>query len=179
MKGPCLTGVVVVAVLLAGCDSQPAASPQASQELPYHSSGDFQTQVIYLSKIVAIQKYLSVYPDGDVKASFSLGKVHWVEPELAADTGDRFDESVKGEIKRVGVSEDGLWLLAESEELGRGPVQTITNTTALLLASGKLHSAADISKEHANPSAILSTKLEPVELFFDRHLILLLQKAKR
>ena len=166
--------LLLAVTFLVGCNSQPAVSTKPNQELPYRFSGDFQTQVVYLSTSVAIGKYLSVQGDGEVKTFFTLGRAHWVRPELAADTGDRFDESVKGLIKRVGISEDGRWLVAESDELDRNTL------TAVSLSSGQMQSAADITTlQQAVPSAISSRNLMPVELFFDRHLILRFQKMTK
>jgi hypothetical protein len=165
---------------LSGCDLQPAVSTKPNQELPYRFSGDFQTQVVYRSTLIAIEKHLSVKGDGDVETFFSLGRAYWVRPELAADTGDRFEESVKGLIKRVGISEDGRWLVADSEELSRNTLQPIVHARAVSLSSGQMHLAADIATlQRTVPSAISSTSLEPVELFFDRRMILRVQSMTK
>lgn len=156
----------VVATLLSGC-----ATPR--QRLPYHFSGDFQTQVLYLSPLVAIEKYLTVYSDGNTKTFFTVGRAHREESELAADTGDRFDESVKGTIKRVGTSADRRWLLVDSDDYNLETRKPVAYVTAIALSSGQMYSAGDLSSlAKVVPSGVTSTKLDAVELFFDRTLIL-------
>jgi len=144
----------------------------STQDLPYHVSDDFQTQVLYLTKVVAMAKHLSVYPDGDSRTSFTLGRAHQEDAELASDTGDRFDQSVRGLIKRVGTSTDGRWLLAESEEYDWENRTLVTYATAIELSSAQFHSARDgAALGKLVPGGVASTKLEPVELFFDRCMI--------
>jgi hypothetical protein len=154
------------ATLLFGC-----AAPQ--KRLPYHFSGDFRTQVLYLSSLVAIEKFVRVDTSGDAKTFYTLGRAHREDAELAADTGDRFDESVKGNVKRVGTSSDGHWLLVESEDYDWTAQKSVVHFTAIALASGQMRSAPDVSAlgklVEIDPA---SAKLEPAELFFDRSVIL-------
>jgi hypothetical protein len=164
---------VALGSLLVGCDSNQTALPSAAMRLPYHFSGDFQTQVLYLSSLVAIEKHLSIYSDGDTKTFYTLGRAHREDAELASDTGDRFDESVKGMVKRVGTSADGHWLLVESDDFDWTAQKSIVHLTAIALPSGQMYSAADTSALRTLVAVdIESAKLEPVELFFDRSVIL-------
>ena len=163
------SGAFIVVALLLGC-----ATPH--QDLPYHFSGDFQTQVLYLSPSIAIQKHLKVYSNGEAQTFYAVGRAHREDAELAADTGDRFDASVRGTIKRLSTSSDGCWLLVESEDDDRTTRQPVRvfYMTAILLSSGQMYTvtnAVELSK--TIPAEILSsTKFEPVELFFDRSVIL-------
>jgi hypothetical protein len=166
MRTPTYFSVFVFGALLLGCATQ-------QKRLPYHFSGDFQSQVLYLSSSVAIAKHLSVYPDVDTKTFYALGRAHREDAELATDTGDRFDESVKGNLKRVGTSSDGHWLLVESDDYDQTAQKTVVHLTAVALPSGQMYSAVDISALRKLVAVDFgSARLEPVELFFDRSLIL-------
>lgn len=143
------------------------------QRLPYHFSGDFQTQVLYLSDSVAIEKHLNIYPDGSTKTFYMLGRAHREDSQSAANTGDRFDESVKGNVKRVGASAGGHWLLVESDDYDLRAQKAIIRVTAVALTSGQMYSATDTASFPKLVRAnIASARLEPVELFFDRSVIL-------
>lgn len=157
---------LIVTGLLFGC-----AAPD--RHLAYHFSGDFQTQVLYLSDSVAIEKHLNIFPDGGTKTFYTLGRAHREDSKLAADTGDRFDESVKGNVRRVGASADGRWLLVESDDYDLRAQKSIVRVTAVALNSGEMYSATDTASFPKLVRAnIASARLEPVELFFDRSVIL-------
>ena len=126
-----------------------------------------------MSTLVAIEKHLTVYSDRDTKTLFAVGRAHREDSELAADTGDRFDESVKGAVKRVGISADRHWLLVESDDYDSETHKPVAYVTAIALSSGQMYSASDLSAlVKFVPSGVTSAKLDSVELFFDRSLIL-------
>lgn len=159
-------GALLFIASLLGC-----AAPE--QRLPYHFSGDFQTQVLYLSRLVAMEKRLNIHSDSETKALYTLGRAHREGSELAADTGDRFDESVKGNVKRVGASADGRWLLVESDDFDLRTQKAIVRVTAVSLGSGQIYSATDAASFPKLVRAnIASARLEAVEVFFDRSVIL-------
>jgi hypothetical protein len=157
---------MAVTVLLSGC----AASKQG---LPYHFSGDFHTQVIYLSPVVAVERELRTHPDSKTEIYFTVGKAHREESELASDTGDRFENIVKGMVKRLGISPDGNWLVAESEDRDWHTAKAVSCLTGIALKSGKMYSATNVEAlGKLVPGELASTELDAIDLFFDRSVIL-------
>jgi hypothetical protein len=89
---------------------------------------------------------------------------------------------VKGTIKRVGRAADGRWLVAESEDYDWEKHKPVAYVTALELSSGAMHSAADpeaLQQAVGNSFVVSTAKLEPVEYFFERELILRLLEEKK
>ena len=141
--------------------------------LPCRIGDDFQTQVVYLSPRVAISRHLNVFAN-ETQSFFTLGRVHWEKPERASDTGDRFDDWVRGTITGVGESPDGRWLLVESEDYDWEKHKPLSYATAIQLSTGVLHSAndrAELGRQMGNVEVITRMKLEPVDYFFERQLL--------
>jgi hypothetical protein len=154
--------------------------PPPPAPLPVRFADNYQVQVVYLSPTVALARTLKVVGN-DTQAFFALGRAHWEPPALTSDTGDHFEDKVKGTISRVGLTASGAWLLAESEDYDFEKHKAVAYVTAVQLASGKLHSAGDataLRRELNNDPDLATAKLEPVELFFERALITRLRGEK-
>ena len=166
-----LPGIPALAIAVLSCSC--AAPRPLPSPLPCRFADGYRTQVVYLSQTVAISKRLSVLAS-DTQAFFTLGRAYWQKPEQATETGDRFDEWVKGTIKRVGQTADGRWLVAESEDYDWEKHKPLVYVTAIELASGEMRSASDLAalQQAVGDSGQVSTaRLEPVEYFFERKLI--------
>jgi hypothetical protein len=159
-------GILVLAVRF--------GEPKASGQLPWRVSGDYRTIVLYLGTNVAISKYHGIYSDGDLKTYFTIGRVgHWTQPDLVVDTGDRFDETVRGLIARAGISTEGRWLLTESEDFDWDAGAPVAYVTAIALGSGKMYSATNIVelRRLSNDQSLSTSNCEPVAFFFDHALL--------
>ena len=150
--------------------------------LPIRHSGDFTAIYIYLSKDVAITKSTTTDGDGVTRTRFNTGKAHWFgEPELAELTGDVMDSNFIDTPKRIGMSDDGVWLIIMADTHNSTTQNVSTNVCVVSLSNGEHHfgdTLQDAAKQFKmKPEDLASIKLEPIQVFFDRQLFSRLDKA--
>ncbi len=149
-----------------------------NERFPYRHSGDFTSIYIYLSTNVAIAKST---PDigNEPVTSYQIGKSHFLnEPELAISTGDVMDKVIISFPKKVGLSENGKWLLVVGDDFNDKEIMSSNHVWLVSLVSERIIPAIYMEvltskwKTYNVPNIPLpGIKLEPTGVFFDRHLI--------
>jgi hypothetical protein len=161
-----LITVLLLGLSLGGC---------AGQVSVYRHSADFSTQIIYLGKKIAIGKVTEVEAFDKARTLFSIGKAHWEsDPELARDTGDRFDSEIGENPQKVGISGDNKWLIVEDKKYNESKEKYENVIYAVSLDAGESWAATDVESLEKNLNVttnMRSIRTEPIEIFFDRMLV--------
>jgi hypothetical protein len=152
----------------------------------YRHSGDFSYHIIYLGTNVAICKVTKIIAFQEVSTGLSVGKAHLGEnPELASDTGDRFDENIEPDPQEIGISDDNAWLVVIGRKFDEKKNDYIKVVSAVGLSSGnygRFWSASDLEelqrKVEGTPD-LKSIRMQPAPFFFDRMLVTYLQEKAR
>ena len=149
----------------------------------YRRSGDFSQHVIYVTTNLSLTKVISQDALGYVTISFHLAKSHFERtPELASHTGDTVDVSIATAATRLGITDDGNWLIVQGKEFNESAADYVSRFFAVDLAKGTYHNDRELQglERKAKFEKPLSTvHLEAVELVFDRMLVTYLEAKGR
>jgi hypothetical protein len=155
----------------------------SGQVTVYRYSGDFTHHVIYLGTNVAISKINQTDGLGETKTHFGIGRAKWQgQPELASTTGDVFETTLQVEPRRMGLSDDGRWLLVEGRAFNESAGASQDRIILVSLASGKSWSDKNPEALQNQLNRAVTLKLirtEPAPVFFDRMVVGFLKSKSR